>query len=206
MTNTEFWLSYHLASRVHLPPTTQLVELEFHNQKLQDLEDVLDHVFRQGYVEAKYRPVTWFERKDGHKIKGSQLIDVLLKEGVGRSPETALRLVVEDLANTFWFTYVYLHGSKTVVTQRVKLNELPAKCDRLAHITNHLFQQGFLAAKLRPVVHWQKACGVRVEEHACVRDILSAGEGTCEEKPLRLIIDAPPACEAGCHCHHHRVL
>lgn len=45
MTNAELWLSYQLASRAHLktPSTTQLIELEFQNHKLSDLEDVLDH-------------------------------------------------------------------------------------------------------------------------------------------------------------------
>lgn len=44
MANTnEFWLTYQLASRAHLPATTQLIELEFQNRKLVDLEDVLDH-------------------------------------------------------------------------------------------------------------------------------------------------------------------
>jgi len=45
MTQTELWVTYLLASRAHLKeaPTTQLVELEFQNHKLVDLEDVLDH-------------------------------------------------------------------------------------------------------------------------------------------------------------------
>lgn len=43
MVHTELWLTYQLASRAHLPATTQLVELEFQNHKLSDLEDVLEH-------------------------------------------------------------------------------------------------------------------------------------------------------------------
>ena len=43
MTGTEFWFAYQLASRSHQAPTIQLIELEFQNQKLFDLEDVLDH-------------------------------------------------------------------------------------------------------------------------------------------------------------------
>ena len=43
MTGTELWLVYQLASRSTQAPTVQLIELEFQNQKLSDLEDVLDH-------------------------------------------------------------------------------------------------------------------------------------------------------------------
>lgn len=45
MTNAELWLTYQFASRALLkaPSTTQLIELEFQNHKLSDLEDVLDH-------------------------------------------------------------------------------------------------------------------------------------------------------------------
>jgi len=43
MTGTEFWLVYQLASRSNQAPTTQLIELEFQNHKLFDLEDVLDY-------------------------------------------------------------------------------------------------------------------------------------------------------------------
>ena len=39
MTGTEFWLTYHLASRCTDQPTTQLIEL---GGKLCDLEDILD--------------------------------------------------------------------------------------------------------------------------------------------------------------------
>lgn len=97
----------------------------------------------------------------------------------------------DDVPSSFWFSYVYLHGHATsypIVTQRVRLNEQPVKFERLAHITNHIFGQGFLSAKLRPVVHWEKACGVRVGENVCVNLILMEGEGICEDKPLRLVI------------------
>ncbi|KAF8799367.1 hypothetical protein BYT27DRAFT_7176440 [Phlegmacium glaucopus] len=204
MTGTEFWLAYQLASRSNQAPTTQLIELEFQNHKLFDLEDVLDYVFHQGYVEARYRPFTRWERKDAQKVKVSQPVEDLLKQGVGKTPENALKLVVDDMPTSFWFSYVYLHGhaaSHPAVIQRVKLNEHPAKFERLAHITNYIFGQGFLAAKLRPVVHWEKACGARVEENVCVNILLMEGQATCEEKPLRLVIDAAPSCFLGCHCH-----
>lgn len=45
MTHTELWLTYQLASRAHLKnsATTQLIDLDFQDHKLFDLEDVLDH-------------------------------------------------------------------------------------------------------------------------------------------------------------------
>ena len=98
MAHTELWLTYHMASRLCTgkPATAQLIELEFQNTKLVDLEDVLDHVFHQGYVEARHRPTTWWEKTDGHKIKGSQVVEDLLKQGVGKCQTTALRLVVGE--------------------------------------------------------------------------------------------------------------
>jgi hypothetical protein len=56
MVHTELWLTYNLTSRASAgkPSTAQLIELEFQNHKLVDLEDVLDHVFRQGFIEAKH--------------------------------------------------------------------------------------------------------------------------------------------------------
>ena len=96
MTGTELWLTYHQTSRVNKPSTAQLVELEFQNHKLHDLEDVLEHVFQQGFVEAKYRPVTFWERKDGTKVKGSFTVEELLKQGVGLCQDSALRLVIGE--------------------------------------------------------------------------------------------------------------
>jgi len=43
MAHTELWLTYHLASRADRPSTAQLVELEFQNHKISDLEDVLEY-------------------------------------------------------------------------------------------------------------------------------------------------------------------
>jgi len=120
MTQTEFWVTYLLASRAHLKdaPTTQLVDLEFQNHKLVDLEDVLDHgthrlrlvfvwdtltdaahptVFRQGFVEAKYRSASWWVTKEGVKVKTGASIEEMLQQGVGRCPETSLRLFVREL-------------------------------------------------------------------------------------------------------------
>ena len=90
----EFWLTYHQVSRANKPSTAQLIELEFQNHKLSDLEDVLEHVFRQGYVEPKYRPSSWWEKQNGMKVKGSHVVEDLLKEGVGKCQDTALKLVI----------------------------------------------------------------------------------------------------------------
>lgn len=98
MVYTELWLTYNVVSRTSTgkQPTAQLIELDaFQNgSKLIDLEDVLDHVFRQGFVDAKHRPSSWWERMDGQKVKGCQGVEELLTQGVGRCTETALRLIV----------------------------------------------------------------------------------------------------------------
>jgi len=197
MIGTEFWLTYQLASRCAQVPTIQLTELD---DKLCDLEDILDHVFRQGYVEAKYRPFTRWERKDGCVVKPSHPVLDLLDQGVGKTPETALRLVVEDIPTCLWFCYVYLHGHTPhpATTQRLKLKE--HDFDRLAQITNYIFSQGYLAPKYRSVVHWALPCGKRVGENVCVNVLLLENQGS-EDKPLRLVIDAIPSCPSGCRCH-----
>ena len=97
------------------------------------------------------------------------------------------------MQTTLWFTYVYKHNPHApAVVQRVKLvagaGEVPVKFDRLAHVTNHIFGKGFVAAKFRPVVHWEGLCGKKIEEFHNVQEVLSWGVGHCEEKPLRLII------------------
>jgi hypothetical protein len=96
MVHTELWLTYNLTSRASAgkPSTAQLIELEFQNHKLVDLEDVLDHVFRQGFIEAKHRPSSWWENMDGKKIKGSQVVEDLLGQGVGQCQDTALKLII----------------------------------------------------------------------------------------------------------------
>jgi hypothetical protein len=38
------------------------------------------------------------------------------------------------------------------------------------------------------MVSWKGACGKHIEESEKVEDVLSWGEGVCEEKPLRLVI------------------
>ncbi|KAF8626007.1 hypothetical protein AX17_006730 [Amanita inopinata Kibby_2008] len=200
---TEFWLSYHLTSRAHLAPTTQLIELEHQEHKLSDLEDLLEHVFRQGFIEARHRPAAWWEKKDGFKVKAISSLEDLLNEGVGKCPETALKLVVEDMPAAFWFTYVYLHQPHSrVVTQRIKFAGSEKRFEKLAHVTNHVFAQGFLPCKYRPTVHWQTPCGRRINEYTLVNEILINGGGACEEKALRLVIDDKPAHYEHCLEHH----
>ena len=91
--NTELWLVYHQTSRTSKPATAQLIDLELQHP-LTDLEDVLEHIFQQGFVDAKYRSMTWWEQHDGVSVKATHGVQELLKLGVGRSPETALRLVI----------------------------------------------------------------------------------------------------------------
>ncbi|KAK2465430.1 hypothetical protein APHAL10511_002784 [Amanita phalloides] len=198
MVFTEFWLTYHFTSRAHLPPTTQLIELENLEHKLIDLEDVLDHVFRQGFVDPKYRPATWWERKDGVVVKASSTIEALLLEGIGKCPENALRLVIEDLPTTLWFSYIYIHKPHAqIVTQRIKFAGLQKRFEKIANVTNYVFAQGYLPHKYRSVVYWEAPCGKRISEAAIVDEILIAGDGISEGNPLRLVIDDkfPESCE-----------
>lgn len=107
MVHSELWLVYKQVSRCGKPATAQLIELEFQNHKLHDLEDVLEHVFQQGFVDAKLRPLSWWEKCDGAKVKGCIPVEELLDEGVGRSQETALRLVIGEAV----FLYPRFHDS-----------------------------------------------------------------------------------------------
>ena len=60
--------------------------------------------------------------------------------------------------------------------------------ERLAHLTNYIFSQGYLEPKYRTVVHWEGLCGKKIEEGTRVEEVLGWGVGGCEEKPLKLII------------------
>ena len=93
--NTELWLVYHQTSRTSKPATAQLIDLELQHP-LTDLEDVLEHIFQQGFVDAKYRSMTWWEQHDGVSVKATHGVQELLNLGVGRSYETALRLDVGE--------------------------------------------------------------------------------------------------------------
>jgi hypothetical protein len=99
-------------------------------------------------------------------------------------------LYLADIPAAIWVHYEYLHCSRPhTATQRIRL-DLPQmkSCERLAHITNHIFAQGYLPCRARSMVSWKGACGKHIEESVKVEDVLSWGEGVCEEKPLRLVI------------------
>ena len=53
------------------------------------------NIGNHGYVEAKYRPFAhWhWERKDGGIIKPSHPVLELFEYGVGKTPETALKVL-----------------------------------------------------------------------------------------------------------------
>ncbi|KAF8555266.1 hypothetical protein OG21DRAFT_932597 [Imleria badia] len=189
MTHNELWLTYHQVSRCNKPATAQLIELEFQNHRLLDLEDVLEHLFRQGFIEAKHRSVSFWENHEGHRVGGGHSVEELLKDGAGRCPQTALRLVIADSTPAVWFSYHYLHKpAALVVTQRVRLDVPETKFDIVAQLTNHVFNNGYLPSHLRSKVYWGAACGRRVEEHENLQTLLGAGEGVCETSCLHLNI------------------
>ena len=59
-----------------------------------DLEDVLDHVFEQGFVDPKLRSAVWWEDCASVRLKSSSTVQDLLVRGAGSTPETALRLII----------------------------------------------------------------------------------------------------------------
>ena len=93
-----------------------------------------------------------------------------------------------------WFSYEYTTapGDVPQVKQRVKLEAIHTHCHgadpKIAHLTNYIFQQGYLAKHLRTKVYWQSICGKKVEEHADLLELLAVGEGVAEDKTLRLVI------------------
>ncbi|KAF9493622.1 hypothetical protein BDN71DRAFT_1082659 [Pleurotus eryngii] len=188
----EFWLTYHQISRCNRPSTAQLIELEFKNQKLTDLESLLDHVFQQGFVDNKYRTSTWWERRDGSRVKSSLAIEELFKQGVGKCQDSALRLVIADMPPALWFTYNYVNSpTGHVVAQRIKFDTAQvngAPFEKLAHVTNHIFRQGYLPARFRSLVHWEGSCGKRLSEGSSFPEVFAEGFGATEERPLRLVI------------------
>ncbi|KAH8979238.1 hypothetical protein EDB92DRAFT_417763 [Lactarius akahatsu] len=187
---SELWITYHQVSRAQRPVTAQLIDIGDGTQ-LHDLEDVLDHVFLQGFVDPKWRSVAWWEECTSVRLKASHVVQELLARGIGSTPTSALRLVIADIPAAVWVHYEYAHCTRHhTATQRIRLDAPHMKgCERLAHITNYIFAQGYLPCKVRSLVSWKGACGRHLEECARVEDVLSWGEGTCEHKPLRLVID-----------------
>jgi hypothetical protein len=90
---SELWITYHQASRAHKQVTAQLVDVS-DAAHLFDLEDVLDYVFQQGFVDSKWRSVTWWEDCAAARLKACSTVQELLVRGAGSTPETALHLIV----------------------------------------------------------------------------------------------------------------
>ena len=96
---------------------------------------------------------------------------------------------VADVPQAIWVHYEYLNSVHQVTaTQRIRLDLPTFKCERLAHLTNHIFAKGYLPAKMRSFVSWKGTCGKYIEESVKVEDVFSWDEGLCETKPLRLVI------------------
>lgn len=92
------------------------------------------------------------------------------------------------MPQAIWFSYIHpKNAAAPVVTQRIKFHA-QVKLEKLAHITNHVFGQGYLPANLRPFVRWEGVCGKVIHEHVSVSDLLTWGEGICEDKAIRLVI------------------
>jgi len=185
----ELWITYHQASRTHKPVTAQLIDVS-NAAHLFDLEDVLDHVFQQGFVDAKWRSVSYWEDCTSLRLKATTTVQDLLARGAGSSPETSLHLIIADAPLAIWVHYQYVHcGHPHTATQRIRLDVPHFKCERLAHLTNHIFAKGYLPCKARSLVSWKAACGKHIEESVKVEEVFSWGEGLCESKPLCLVID-----------------
>jgi hypothetical protein len=90
---SELWITYHQASRAHKQVTAQLVDISDATH-LFDLEDVLDYVFQQGFVDAKWRSVTWWEDSTSTRLKACTTVQDLLARGAGNTSDTSLHLIV----------------------------------------------------------------------------------------------------------------
>lgn len=97
---------------------------------------------------------------------------------------------IADIPAAVWVHYEYEDCARPhTATQRIRLDLPQMKtCERLAHITNYIFAQGYLPCKVRSMVSWKRTCGKHIEECARVEDVLTWGEGACEDKPLRLVV------------------
>jgi hypothetical protein len=98
-----------------------------------------------------------------------------------------------DVHVAIWVRYEYVHcGHQHATTQRFRLDMPHFKCERLAHITNHIFDKGYLPGKARSLVSWNAGCGKGIKDSTKVEDVLSWGEGVCEESPMSLVIGESP--------------
>jgi len=97
----ELWITYHQASRTHKQVTAQLLNVGDVTLMF-DLEDVLDYVFQQGFVDAKWRSVTWWEDSTSVRLKACTTVQDLLARSAGSTPETALHLIIGKLDVSFY--------------------------------------------------------------------------------------------------------
>ena len=96
---SDLWITYHQASRSQRAVTAQLVDVT----DMLDLEDVLDHIFQQGFVDPKWRSVSWWEEGASTRLKASHSVQDLLTRGIGNTPATALRLIIGMCQCPFFF-------------------------------------------------------------------------------------------------------
>jgi len=90
---TDLWITYHQTSRAHKQTTAQLIDVS-DAAHLFDLEDVLDYVFEQGFVDPKWRSVAWWEDSTSVRLKAGSIVQDLLAQGAGSTPKAALRLII----------------------------------------------------------------------------------------------------------------
>lgn len=104
-----------------------------------------------------------------------------------------------DTPTALWVHYEYKRCARPAqtATQRVRLDLPHVKLECLGHVTNYIFAQGYLPSKVRSLVSWKNACGKHIEESEKVEELLCRGEGTREEKPLRLVVGWLP--KSNCH-------
>lgn len=98
----ELWIAYHQASRTHKQVTAQPLDVS-DAAHIFDLKDLLDYVFDQGFVDSKWRSVTWWEDCTSLRLESSNTVQDLLARGAGSTPETALHLVIGKLYIYFVF-------------------------------------------------------------------------------------------------------
>jgi hypothetical protein len=73
--------------------TAQLIDVS-DAAHLFDLEDVLDYIFKQGFVDPKLRSAVRWEDCTSVRLISSSTVQDLLVRGAGSTPETALRLII----------------------------------------------------------------------------------------------------------------
>jgi hypothetical protein len=73
--------------------TAQLIDVS-DAAHLFDLEDDLEYIFEQGFVDPKLCSVVWWEDCTSVRLMASSTVQDLLVRGAGSTPETALRLII----------------------------------------------------------------------------------------------------------------